>query len=185
MNAPQASTPSPVSRRFERYREVGLLGLALALYVLEGLLPRPAPWFRLGLSNVVILLVLLRDGPLPALKLSLARTLLGSLFLGTLATPIILFNLAGSLASWAVMSVLRPLYPRRLSPVGLSLSGAAVHAAAQLAAAVLLLFPVAPAWNLLPVFVLPSLAAGVVVGLITAALLPPPQAVERFQPDQG
>lgn len=180
---PTVSTPSAVERLIERYRDVGLLALALALYVLEGLLPRPAPWFRLGLSNVVVLLVLLRHGALPALRLSLVRTLLGSLFLGSLITPIILLNLAGSLLSWAAMSLLVGLYPRWISVVGISLTGAALHAAAQLAVADLLLFPGLLGWRLLPLFVLPALAAGVVVGLATAALLPEQSIDQRLQAD--
>jgi len=164
-------TPSPVRRVVERYRGIGLLALALALYVLEGLLPRPVPWFRLGLSNIVVLLVLVRQGPLPALKLSLIRTVLGSLFLGNLLTPVILLNLAGSVASWGAMSALLPLYPRRVSLVGISLTGAAFHATAQWATAIFILLP-GLAWSLLPLVLLPSLAAGVVVGLITAAVVP-------------
>jgi heptaprenyl diphosphate synthase len=166
------STPLPVRRVVERYRGIGMLALALALYVLEGLLPRPVPWFRLGLSNIVILLVLLRQGPIPALKISLARTVLGSLFLGNLLTPVILLNLAGSLASWGVMSALLPLYPGKVSLVGLSLTGAAFHAAAQWAVAVLVLLPGGLAWDLLPLILLPSLVAGVIVGLLTAVVLP-------------
>ena len=157
-----------------------MLAAALALYVLEGLLPRPLPWMRLGLSNIVILLVLVRQGPVPALKISLARTLFGSLFLGSLLTPVIVLNLAGSLASWGVMSALVPLYPRWVSLAGVSLAGAAFHAAAQWAAAVWLILP-GLAWGLLPLILLPSLAAGIVVGIIAAAILPQ-EAEGRIQP---
>jgi heptaprenyl diphosphate synthase len=135
------------------------------------LLPKPLPWLRLGLSNIIVLLVLVRQGPLPALRLSLVRTVLGSLFLGNLLTPVIVLNLAGSVASWGAMSALMPLYPRRVSLVGISLTGAAFHATAQWATAIGVLLP-GLAWGLLPLILLPSLAAGVVVGLITAAVLP-------------
>jgi len=146
---------------------VGLLAAALALYVLEGLLPRPLPWFRLGLSNAVILLALVKDGAWLALKLSLARTLLGTLFLGTLITPVLLLSLGGSLLAWVGMALLKPLYPRFVGVVGLSLAGAALHAIAQLAVASLLLIPLNLAWQLLPLVLLPALVAGVIVGLIT------------------
>ncbi len=174
-------TPSPVRRIVERHRGIGLLALALALYVLEGLLPRPVPWFRLGLSNIIILLVLVRQGPLPALRISIARTLLGSLFLGNLLTPVILLNLAGSLASWGVMSALMPLHPRGVSLVGISLTGAAFHAAAQWAVAILILLPGDLAWDILPMILLPSLAAGVIVGLLTETVIPQ-EPDNRFQP---
>lgn len=149
-----------------------MLAAALALYVLEGLLPRPLPWFRLGLSNAVILLALIEDGAWLALKLSLARTLLGSLFLGTLITPILLLSLGGSLLAWAGMALLKPLHPRLIGVVGLSLTGAALHAVAQLGMASLLLVPLSLAWQLLPLVLLPAIVAGIIVGLITGRIIP-------------
>ncbi len=69
-------------------RRTALLGLftavALALYLAESLLPPPLPvaGVRLGLANVVTLILLIYNRPKDALAVLLARILLGSIFAG-------------------------------------------------------------------------------------------------------
>jgi len=67
---------------------LGLLGsVALVLFVLESLAPRPLPWMKLGLGNIGVLLALLVYGFAAALCISLLKLVVGGLLSGGLGGP--------------------------------------------------------------------------------------------------
>jgi len=145
---------------------LGLLcGVGLALYVLEALAPRPLPWMKLGLSNVAVLLGLILYGPAAGLAVAVTKVGLGGLLSGTLGGPATVIGGGATVASLAAMSVPRRFWPGLLSPVGLSVVGAVVHQAGQLALAQLYVAHAALA-SLLPLFVVTGLASGVLTGFI-------------------
>lgn len=115
---------------------LGLLcGVGLALYVLEAAAPRPLPWMKLGLSNVAVLLALLLYGPAAGLAVGATKVVLGGLLSGGLAGPASVLGGGATAASLVAMSLPRRWLPGLLSPVGLSVLGAVVHQASQLALA--------------------------------------------------
>jgi heptaprenyl diphosphate synthase len=138
---------------------------ATALGVIDGLIPRPLPFLRTGLANVVTVMAVLRYGTGLALTVNLMRSLAVSLFLGTVATPAFALSLSGGAASALLMGALAGLVPRYISVTGLSVAGAVASLGFQLLAAVLLL-PGIPAGPLL----LPITAWGVVSGAFTGVL---------------
>jgi heptaprenyl diphosphate synthase len=147
-----------------------LIALALALSFLERLLPVsaliPIPGFKLGFSNLVTLYALYALGPAPALLILAVRCTLGSIFAGSITALAV--SLCGGLLALGLMTALHRL--RALSPLGVSMGGAAAHSAGQVLAAVLLLGNTAPVYYLPPLLVL-SLLAGFLTGGITAILL--------------
>lgn len=124
-----------------------MLALALVLSFVEHHLPSPGiPGIKLGLANVVALLLLYRSGLPGALAVNALRVVLANLLFGSAAS--MLYGLAGGICAVICMALLYRL--PRLSPVGVSAAGGVVHNLTQLvcAAAVtesLAVFAYAPA----------------------------------------
>lgn len=68
-------------------------------------LPIPFPGIKLGLANLVILIVLYRDGFASAFLVSMVRNILNALTFGSLFG--LLYSLAGSILSLLVMAALK------------------------------------------------------------------------------
>ena len=81
------------------------LALALLLSWLEGFLPPllPIPAFRLGLSQIPVLLALYRLGYPEAAMVSLGKVFLASLILGSFMTFLFWVSLLGSLGSLSLL----------------------------------------------------------------------------------
>lgn len=160
----------PSARRIAR---LGLLtAAALILSLLDGMIPLPLPWLKLGLANAVTLLLLLSRRRTDAVLCLTARLLLGALFSGNPSA--LLYSAAGAAFSFAAMAFLCRFYPNRLSPVGVSAAGAAAHQLGQLAAAALTLG--SPSVLALAPLLLAGLLSGMLIGALTAVLFP------RFSP---
>ena len=78
-----------------------MTALAMVLQILESILPNPAPWIRLGLANVVILVVLSMFGIKEGLMVTGLRVFLASTLLGTIFGPTFWLSLSGGIpALW-------------------------------------------------------------------------------------
>lgn len=112
--------------------------LTLLFSYIEMILPRFIPFFRLGFSNVVILLAF--ELPLKSfLLLSVIKALAASLTGGTLFTPFFLISLLQSFLSAAFMYLLfllnKKTKAKLFSVYGISVLGSAVSAFVQIYAA--------------------------------------------------
>lgn len=155
--------------------------LAVALHTLEMLWPAPAPWFRLGLANILTLVALFLYGGRAAWSVSLGRVAIGSLLLGRLLTPGFWLSLGGAVLATAMMTMAHRLVPRRLGPIGVSALGAAGHALGQLAVAWLILIRHPGLWQLFPLLLLIAVASGVLTGWAAAVLLERLKSHEAFR----
>lgn len=153
-------------------RTAVFLALSLALYMVEAQLvpPLPVPGAKLGLANLVTLVMVYTDGLSAALVVALARVLLGSLFAGTFLGIAFWPTLAGAVTATLVMALLVRLTKHRLGPVGVSIAGALTHNLAQLAA-IYPFFPGAGLVYYLPFLVLLAIPAGLLTGLIGGRVL--------------
>jgi heptaprenyl diphosphate synthase len=113
--------------------------VAVALGSLEGMLPRPVPFLKLGLANVAVVYALVRTGAAGAAMVTGLRVAGAGLVTGTLATPTFALSVSGALLSLLVMAPLALLRPRMVSVVGISAAGGAASMAGQLAAALAVL----------------------------------------------
>jgi len=131
-----------------------LTAAALAIYLLESALPPPlpVPGVKLGLANVITLVVLLCMSPRDAFLVLLLRIILGCLLGGQMVS--FLYSLAGGLVCF-----LKGRYS-----VLISISGALAHNAAQLLMAVWITSTPA-LFAYAPVLVLSAAAAGTFTGL--------------------
>lgn len=96
--------------------------LSLAIYSAENMLPplAPIPGFKLGLANVVTLILLLRYTPREAALVLIVRTLLSALLFGQAIS--LLYSLAGGCLSLLVMGLvnksLHRKYPQLTGAMG-------------------------------------------------------------------
>ena len=144
---------------------VAFLGaLCLFLSTIEYLIPKPLPFFRLGLANLPLILGL-GFLSLPDLLLVFLLKVLGQAMVnGTLASYVFLFSFAGSAASLLSMMLMYRLGGRRISLIGVSLSGAMLSSLVQTLLAVSFVFG-RSALVIAPFFLGSGLLTGLLVGV--------------------
>lgn len=112
--------------------------IALTIFLLESFIPPlvPIPGIKLGLANIVTLILLVRASWRDALCVLIARILLGSIFAGQMMS--LLYSLAGGLICLLVMAVTHHILGKKLLWFT-SILGAIAHNTGQIvvAAAVL------------------------------------------------
>jgi heptaprenyl diphosphate synthase len=131
--------PASIERtRLKILADFGALCLFFA--AIEYIFSRALPFFRIGLSNIPILLAL-DFMPFQALLALVAVKVLGQALLnGTLSSYVFLFSLSGSLASFLVMYPLSKILKRRVSLIGIGSAGALASNIVQVLLSVVFIF---------------------------------------------
>lgn len=142
--------------------------LALILSYVETLIPVQfgIPGIKLGLANLVVVIVLYKTDWKEALLLSVSRVLLAGFIFGSLFS--IIYSLAGGVLSLLVMAVL--VRSERFGTVGVSMAGGVAHNIGQLATAMIAVSTYQVGYYL-PVLLIAGLATGAVIGLTADAVL--------------
>ncbi len=137
---------------------------AIVIGILESLIPSIGiPGVKLGLSNIVILVVLYELGIWEALLVSLSRVLIVSLVRGTFLSMGFVMSLSGALLSLGMM-ILFFLLIRKFSIIGISVIGALFHVFGQIAVAMIYLSTTYVLYYL-PIIALSAIITGVIVGV--------------------
>ena len=143
--------------------------MAVIFFVIENFLPKPVPFFRIGIANVFVLLILIKMNLFSALIVSLSKVILGNVFSGLLFTPVILFSLLSSIfALFAMYLSIRSNIG--FSLIGISIIGALFHNLTQLGVAYILLIRNARIFTLFPIMVVLALITGIITGFIATIL---------------
>ncbi len=154
----------PEKRRI-RLEIVAFLGaLCLFLSAVEYLIPKPLPFFRLGLANLPILLGLAFLSPGDLALVLLLKVLGQGLVNGTLASYVFFFSLAGSTASVLVMFAVHRIGGCRISLLGVSVFGAMASSVVQLLLSITFVFG-ETARIIAPLSLSSGLVAGILIGL--------------------
>ena len=142
---------------------------AVTIYVLENLIPKPLPFLKLGLANVVVLLLLWHGKSLAAFIILLSKTILGGLITGMLLSPMTIISLGASITAYLLMF---GAIKTRLgfSVLGISIIGATIHNITQLAIVNWLLVHSNAVWKLLPLMILLGLVTGLITGYLVHLL---------------
>lgn len=142
--------------------------LALILSYVETLIPVQfgIPGIKLGLANLVVVIVLCKTDWKEALLLSVSRVLLAGFIFGSLFS--IIYSLAGGVLSLLVMAVL--VRSERFGTVGVSMAGGVAHNIGQLAMAMIAVSTYQVSYYL-PVLLIAGLVTGAVIGLAADAIL--------------
>lgn len=142
--------------------------LALILSYVETLIPIQfgAPGIKLGLANLIIVIVLYKTNWKEALVLSVARIFLAGFIFGSLFS--IIYSLAGGILSLGVMTL--ALRSDRFSVTGVSMAGGVAHNMGQLITAMIAVSTYQVGYYL-PVLLIAGLITGTLIGVTADAVL--------------
>lgn len=146
--------------------------LALGVHLVEAQIPVPVPvpGAKLGLANVVSLVVLALYGPADGITVSAVRAVLGGLLRGVFLGPGFMMSLAGAVMSSIAMALAFRWLARWLSPIGVSLIGSAAHNVSQVTTYYFLTGQ-AGIFSYLPVLLVVSIPTGLFVGIMGGLLI--------------
>lgn len=144
------------------------IALALIFSYVELLIPINfgIPGAKLGLANLVIVIVLYKTDWKEALLLSVVRIILAGFLFGNLFG--ILYSLAGGILSLAVMTLLKKT--GAFSVIGVSMAGGVSHNVGQLIIAMLVVETYAVGYYL-PVLLITGLITGTLIGIAGREML--------------
>ncbi|VAW92408.1 Heptaprenyl diphosphate synthase component I [hydrothermal vent metagenome] len=151
------------------YRIAWFTALAISIHILESSLPSLIPGMKLGLANIITIIVLFLYGWRMAVWVSLLRVIIGSILIGTFLSPTFMLSLSGALA--AVLALTTYQLPFKLSPIGISVLAAEAHIIGQFYVAYYLFIPHDDLFTLLPILMTIALIVGSVNGIICKNIL--------------
>lgn len=144
--------------------------IALIVFMVENAFPPLmafAPGAKLGLSNAVILSALILLGYTDAFMVLLVKVLLGSVFSGNVSA--LLYSMPAALLSYATMAILYRFVFDKISIPSISLLSAVVFNGVQLGVAGYIAG--VNLAGILPVMLLASVIAGLIVGMTSWLLV--------------
>jgi len=156
-----------------KVQKMALLGVltaaAIVIAILESFIPSIGiPGVKMGLANIVILIILYELGIWEAGVVNLLRVLVVSLVRGTFLSMGFLMSLTGAALSFGIM-VLFYLLIKKFSIIGVSVIGSVFHVTGQIIIAMIFLGS-AYIFLYLPIIAISAIITGVFVG-ITAKLI--------------
>lgn len=154
-------------------KKIAILGVltsvALVLSYLEAIIPpiySAVPGIKVGLPNIVIILILYRFGFKQAISVSLMRVFIVALLFGNAMT--LAYSLSGAILSLLAMVLFRRI--DKFSQVGVSIIGGVMHNLGQVLVAIVLLHSTLIGYYML-ILTFTGTLAGVVVGIAGSLLI--------------
>lgn len=153
---------------------MALLGVltagAIVIAILESFIPSIGiPGVKMGLANIVILLILYELGIWEAIVVNLLRVLVVSLVRGTFLSMGFLMSLTGCVLSLGIM-ILFYLLIKKFSIIGVSVIGSLFHVTGQVLIAMIFLGS-AYIFLYLPVIAISAIITGVFVGIVAKLII--------------
>lgn len=144
--------------------------LAFIFSYIESLLPLPVPFpgMKLGLANLVIVIVLYKKNFRYALGLSMLRNLLNAFTFGSLFA--LLYSLSGSILSLVFMALMKKMGKMHFTILSVSALGGILHNIGQFFTAVLLVGLHSVLWYL-PILYFSGLITGIIIGYLSMQVL--------------
>ena len=157
-----------------KVQKMALLGVltaaAIVIAILESFIPSVGiPGVKLGLANIVILIILYELGIWEAVVVNLLRVLVVSLVRGTFLSMGFLMSLTGCVLSLGIM-ILFYLLIKKFSIIGVSVIGSIFHVTGQILIAMIYLGS-AYIFLYLPVIAISAIITGVFVGIVAKLII--------------
>ena len=157
-----------------KVQKMALLGVltagAIVIAILESFIPSIGiPGVKLGLANIVILIILYELGIVEAIVVNLLRVLVVGLVRGTFLSMGFLMSLTGAVLSLGIM-ILFYLLIKKFSIIGVSVIGSLFHVFGQVLIAMLFL-GTAYVFLYLPIIALSAIITGVFVGIVAKLVI--------------
>lgn len=148
------------------------IAMASVLNVVESWipLPLPVPGIKLGLANIISLLVIATFGWRDAMYVVIVRVFLASLFGGVFLGPAFAMSMSGAIVSTVVMAYVYVHWQHTFSFIGISIIGAVVHNVAQIMMAALVVSSLTLLWYL-PYLILFAVPTGWATGMAVVYFL--------------
>lgn len=143
--------------------------LAVTIYIIENLIPKPLPFLKFGLANTVVLVLFWEKDYFAGFIIILAKSILGGFFSGLLLSPMTLISIGAGLSAYLSMLMARKS-GINFSIIGISITGAVIHNVAQLAIVKWLLIKSGAVWKLLPLMMVLGILTGIVTGYLAIVL---------------
>ena len=154
--------------------KIALLGVltaaAIVISIIESFIPSIGiPGVKLGLANIVVLIILYELGVMDAIAVNLLRVLLVASLRGTIFSMGFVMSLTGAAFSLTIMIVFY-LFIQRFSIVGVSVIGSIFHVSGQVLIA---MFYLGTTYIVLylPVIAISAIITGVFVGIIAQLVI--------------
>ena len=147
-----------------------MTAIGIVLQVIESYMPFPIdlPGGKIGIANVVGLIIIPMLGGVPALVVAALRACIGSLLFGGVISAI--YSVSGAIASTLIMIIAyKYIYPKA-SLIGVGVIGAVAHNTAQVTVATILLGNVG-IFSYLPILMIISIFTGGFSGLVAQMFL--------------
>lgn len=146
-----------------------LLSVSVVLGIIESYIPifSSIPGIKLGLANIVIIYAIYKLSLKDAIYISILRVILIGILRTGLFSISFFFSLSGAILSIIVMYLVKNT---KMSIVGVSVCGAISHSVGQILIAILFLSNINVIYYL-PIMLISSIIAGVIVGFISKRLI--------------
>ncbi|MGV3219600.1 Gx transporter family protein [Clostridium baratii] len=148
-----------------------LVGMALILFIIEGMIPVPfiTPGAKLGLANLVIMIAVYTLGSYKeAFTVLFLRLLLSTMLGGSIST--LMYSAAGGILSFIIIILVKELGGKYVSIIGVSAAAAVFHNIGQLIIASLILKNIG-VFLYLPILSIAGIGTGIFVGISANYLL--------------
>lgn len=140
-----------------------LLCMSIVLSIVESFIPVFIPGVKLGLANVIILIMLYEFKPQEAFLVDLLRIILAAVLRGTILSPTFFMSLSGGMLSFIIMLIFSRF--KIFSVIGVSVLGSISHCTGQILVAICLLSTDAVVYYL-PFIAILSVVTGILSGVI-------------------
>lgn len=146
-----------------------LVALSVVLNIIESMISifNIIPGVKLGLANIVSLLLIYVYGFKEAILVSIVRVLIVSILRTGLFSLSFFFSATGSIFSLIVMTLFKKT---NLSIIGVSILGSITHSLAQLSLAILILNNINVIYYF-PIVGISSLLSGIIIGVLSKELI--------------
>lgn len=153
-----------MNKNIKRWMIIAMLSaIAIIVGYIESFIPVFIPGVKLGLANVIILMMIYEFKFYEGLVVDIIRILVVALIRGTLLQPVFFMSLAGGLSSFLIMLLFSKI--KIFTAVGTSVMGSIFHSAAQMVVAYIIISSTA-VYYYLPIIILLSIGTGILSGFI-------------------
>ena len=147
-----------------------LTAMAIVIGILESLIPSVGvPGIKLGLANIVIIIILYELGVVDAIVVNFLRVLMVGALRGTILSMGFLMSLTGAIFSLTIMIIFYKLI-KKFSIIGVSVIGAFFHVTGQILIAIIFLGTAYIALYL-PIIGIAAIITGTFVGLVASLVI--------------
>ncbi len=157
-----------------KVQKMALLGVltaaAIVIAILESFIPSVGiPGVKLGLANIVILIILYELGIVEAVVVNVLRVIVVGLVRGTFLSMGFLMSITGCALSLGIMIIFYVLI-KKFSIIGVSVIGSVFHVTGQILIAMIFL-GTAYIFLYLPVIAISAIITGVFVGIVAQLII--------------